>query len=245
MAIAGNATFVGSVFGPSSGSGTLKVTGHNALTFDSSISASNLTLTLGGASVGLTNNGVADYSQALHVYLGDLTHTGINVTVGTIHITGDTILDFGNSAGTVLSSVNLIVDQGVNVQVDNWKTVLNNGTNNTAANSTVWYVLATQTGTGVASGGLVSGSAGNLTLASGGSDAKNVAPLTQITFNNPQGSIGSTTTWVDGFHDGWFDHEIRPTPEPTTYGAIFMTGCLGVLGVRQLRRRRAANPTQG
>jgi len=239
VSVVGNATFAGSVYGPASGAGTLSVAGGgNTLTFNTSINASNLTLKIGGSS-----------GNALLVELGGTLVGGVGsyqnqLTFGTIEITGDTILDFGDSAGTFLSSTNLIIDSGANVTVKGWSTTANNGTNNTAANSTIWYVLASQTGTGVASGGLVGGSAGNLSLATGGTDDKNVVPLTQITFEDPHGSIGDTTTWVDGFHDGWFDHEIRPTPEPSTYGAIFMAACLGILGFREVRRRRATKSAQ-
>ncbi|MSU66602.1 MAG: PEP-CTERM sorting domain-containing protein [Opitutus sp.] len=45
-----------------------------------------------------------------------------------------------------------------------------------------------------------------------------------------------TITWVSGNHNGWFDHEIRPTPEPSTYGALSLTACLGLLGWRRFQR---------
>ena len=34
------------------------------------------------------------------------------------------------------------------------------------------------------------------------------------------------------------DREIRPTPEPATYGALFLSGCVGLLGWRRFRQRR-------
>ena len=133
---------------------------------------------------------------------------------GTIHITGNTILDFNNSAGTFLSSANLVIDAGVTVTVNNWISVAND-----TSLSTVWYANSTV-------------NAGSL----GGSDLVGGTPLGQITFTNYN---GLTTTWVSGNHDGWFDHEIRPTPEPSTYGAIFLLGCFGLFGWRRWRQRQA------
>ena len=66
------------------------------LTLLGAINALNLTLTLGGTT-----------GSALIVDLAGTNNAFSNsLTFGTIHITGDTILDFGNSAGTVLSSTN-------------------------------------------------------------------------------------------------------------------------------------------
>ncbi|MBM3852211.1 MAG: hypothetical protein FJ399_03555 [Verrucomicrobia bacterium] len=144
---------------------------------------------------------------------------GVGITVGTIHITGNTILDFNNSAGTFLSSAALVIDAGVTVTVNNWVSVANN----TAA-STVWYATNTV-------------NAGTL----GGSDQVGGIPLSQIVFTNYS---GLTTTWVSGNHNGWFDHEIRPTPEPATYGALFLSGCLGLLGWRRYRGKKNPSPSR-
>ena len=138
---------------------------------------------------------------------------GVHATFGTIHITGNTVLDFNNSAGTFLSSAALVIDGGVTVTVNNWISVAND-----TLLSSVWYATSTV-------------NAGSL----GGTDQLGGTPLAQIGFTNYG---GLTTTWVSGLHDGWFDHEIRPTPEPATYGAIFLSGCLGLLGWRRWRSRR-------
>lgn len=145
------------------------------------------------------------------------------ITFGTIHITADTVLDFSGLAGTVLSSTNLIIDAGVSVRVDNWFSVANE-----AAQSTVWY--ATQTVN-------LNGSSSTL----GGSDEVGTTPLNNVTFTNYD---GLTTTWVSGDHNGWFDHEIRPTPEPATYGALFIGAALAVVGVYRFRQRKAAPPQE-
>ncbi|HVS52021.1 MAG TPA: PEP-CTERM sorting domain-containing protein, partial [Opitutaceae bacterium] len=52
--------------------------------------------------------------------------------------------------------------------------------------------------------------------------------------------FGSTwTTWVTPQGGQYFDHEIRPTPEPSTYG-VMLVGALGLLlgGFRWRRARR-------
>lgn len=189
--------------------GTLQVNGNNSLTFNGTISASSMSLVLNGGSVG-TN------ASPLTVYLG-----GSNVTVGSIIITGDTILDFGNSAGTTLNSGALDIRNGAKVQVVNWTTTANN-----ALLSTIWYANST---------------VNNTTLSTTNQTPTTNSDLGQISFVNPQGSVGSTTTWVADTSQGWFDHEIRPTPEPATYGAILISGCLGLFGFRQYRKRRASS----
>jgi hypothetical protein len=141
---------------------------------------------------------------------------GAGITVGTLHITGNTILDFNNSASTFLSSSALVIDSGVTVTVNNWISVADN-----AAASTVWYATSTVNG-------------GSL----GGVDQVGGVPLNQIVFT---GATGLTPTWVSGAHDGWFDREIRPTPEPATYGAILLGASAALVLWR--RRRPAAGPS--
>ena len=123
------------------------------------------------------------------------------------------MLDFNNSAGTFLSAANVVIDAGVTVTVNNWISVANN-----AAASTAWYATSK----------LNSGTLG-------GSNQVGGFPLANISFTNY--SPGLTTTWVSGNNNGWFDHEIRPTPEPATYGAILLSSCFGLLGWRRFSRR--------
>jgi hypothetical protein len=61
--------------------------------------------------------------------------------------------------------------------------------------------------------------------------------LNQINFTS---YTGLTTTWVSGTSNGWFNNEIRPTPEPATYGVIFLSGCVGLLGWRRHVRRKSS-----
>lgn len=182
----GNTTFSGAL----AGNGTFEKSGAAILTFDQSFSAAGLTLQLDGGTLALANSA--------------------NLTFGTIHITGDTILDFGNSTATSLTSATLIIDQGVHVTVQNWVSL-----------SDAWYALTvfkqSPTNTPVVIDTPGSGAAG------------------QINFD---GFSSSWTTWVTPQGGQYFDHEIRPTPEPATYGALLLSGSLALLGLRRFRRQR-------
>ena len=180
--------------GALAGAGTFQKNGAGTLVFGNSFTATNLTLVLHG---------------------GTLSLTGVQITVGTIHITASTTLDFNNSNGTVLNSSHLVIDNGVVVTVNNWISAAND-----AAASTIWYATST-----VNSG----------TLA--GAQQFGGTPLSQINFTGYTPAL--TTTWTTA-QNGWFEHEIRPTPEPQTYGAIFLSSCFGLLGWRRWRQRRAA-----
>jgi len=113
--------------------------------FDQTFDASGLTLELAGGTLSLAG--------------------GIGVTLGTLHITGDTILDFNNSAGTFLSSAALAIEAGVTITVNNWITVSGD-----ALSSTVWYA------TGTVNGGSL-----------GGMDQVGGTPLNQILFTSYDG----------------------------------------------------------
>lgn len=179
------------------GGGTFEKAGNGILEFGTSFAATNLTLVISG---------------------GTLLLSDVQITVGTIHITGDTILDFNNFGGTVLSSASLLIDNGVTVTVNNWVSVAND-----AASSTIWYATSTLNGSPLS-----------------GSEQFGGSPLSQIDFTGY--TPGLTTTWTTS-QNGWFEHEIRPTPEPETYGALFLSGCLGLLGFRRWRSRRTAVQT--
>lgn len=184
-----------------SSAGTFAATGTtgSALAFTNSFTATDLTLQIGGTA-----------GNAFRLELA-----GVDINVGTLHITGDTILDFNNSANTFLRSATLIIDAGVNVTVEGW-----------ASLTTVWYATNTIQGVGNQPGvGTQYGT----------------GVLGNITFGNHNGYNydGLTTTWVNGTPNGWLDREIRPTPEPATYGAIFVSSCLGLLGWRRYRGRKS------
>jgi autotransporter-associated beta strand protein len=102
----GSSTFGGSI----TGAGELTKAGSGTLTFNSSITFTG-TLTIASGTVALN---------------------GYTVSAGTLHITGNSILDFGNSAASFLNVTNLLVDTGVTLTINNWVdavdyfTVLNN-----------------------------------------------------------------------------------------------------------------------
>src|SRR5205085_53681 len=68
--------------------------------------ATNLTLTISGGTVML---------EGL---------SAVTLDFDTIHITGNTVLDFGASTATILRSTNLIIDRGVTVTVQNWSSYI-------------------------------------------------------------------------------------------------------------------------
>ena len=90
----GSSTFGGSV----TGSGILEKAGTGTLTFNSSLNFTG-TLTIASGTVALN---------------------GFNLTADTLHITGNTFLDFGNSSASILSVTNLTVDAGFTLTISNW-----------------------------------------------------------------------------------------------------------------------------
>ncbi len=182
--------------GTMAGDGNFEKTGAGTLVFDSTWTASSLTLTLNG---------------------GTLSLLGAHITVGTIHITGNTILDFNNSAGTFLSSAALVIDPGVTITVNNWASV-----------TTQWYATSS----------LNAGTLGGTDQVGGAPLGTGTAGTSGVVFTGY--TPGLTPTWVSGNHNGWFDHEIRPTPEPATYGAIFLAASFGLVGWRRWRQRKIA-----
>jgi autotransporter-associated beta strand protein len=202
--------FDGVVGSGSTGTFALTSTGTTSgLAFNTTWSATSLTLKVGGLNP----------ADTFTLRLG----TGVEVTVGTLHITGNTILDFTGSSSTFLSSANLIIDAGVTVTVKDW-----------ISGTTFWKV------TNTASGITGPGGASPISLPP---TQYGTGVLPQITFQNhgAYNYTGLTTTWVaPGAGGGWADKEIRPTPEPATYGAIFLGSCFALLGFRRYRGRRQA-----
>ncbi len=88
-----------SIFGGTiAGTGVLEKLGSGTLTFTSSF----------------------NFSGELRLTGGTVILAGISATVGTLHITGNTVLDFGNSTASMLNATNLIVDSGVTLTIINW-----------------------------------------------------------------------------------------------------------------------------
>lgn len=92
--IAGNTTLGTGLIG----TGTLEKLGNGALTFNSSI----------------------NFSGTLLLAAGTLALNGYSLTVGTLHITGNSVLDFGNSSASTLNATNFIIDSGVTLTITNW-----------------------------------------------------------------------------------------------------------------------------
>ena len=180
--ITGTATFSGTI---SAAGGTFEKDGAGTLAFNTTFDAGlGSTLVLSGGTLLLGANGVS-------------------ITFDTIHITGNTTIDFGSSLTTTLTAANLIIDGAASVSVINW-----------AYLGDRWYATSTFTQQG-----------GPAAV----HDVLNQQPQNQITFG---GFPASWSTWVG------VDGQIRPTPEPSTYGAIFLAGALALLGFRRWRTHR-------
>jgi autotransporter-associated beta strand protein len=88
-----------SVFGGTlAGSGTLEKVGAGDLTFSSNI----------------------NFAGELRLNGGEVSLAGINLTVGTLRISGNTVLDFGASAASILSATNVIIDPSATLTITNW-----------------------------------------------------------------------------------------------------------------------------
>jgi hypothetical protein len=168
LTLLGSNTFNGSI----SGTGSLAV--NNSLTLGGVLNNSGLTLNLGGT-----------------LNLGSFVNT-----VGTLNLTGNSILDFGNSSATVLNLDNLNLN-GFTLTITNWV----DGVDYFASQNWAGAVFNT----------------------------RGSAPMNQVTFT---GFSNNSTAW-----QSW-DRQITPTPEPATYGMIFMGLSLGGLGARRWWQRR-------
>jgi autotransporter-associated beta strand protein len=165
----GSSTFGGSL----TGTGVLEKLGSGTLTFNSSF----------------------NFSGELRLSSGTVVLAGITATVGVLHITGNTILDFGNSSASTLNATTLIVDAGITLTITNW------------VNATDYFFAQNFNGAAF--------------------NTRGSAPVNQITFT---GSSNNDTTWQS------YDHQVTPAPEPSTYGALFIS--LG-LGFAAWRRRHS------
>src|ERR1019366_3015645 len=184
----GTTTFTGQL----AGAGTFQKDGAGILVFNTSFNAqaAGLSLVFSGGEIDLAS--------------------GAQIKVGTIHITGNTILDFSSSTATLLQSSTLIIDPGVTVTVNNW-----------ASMTDFWLV---QTAGGAAGSFYQSG-----TLLNAVPNATGAHPENQITFASWS---GASATWYQtpSQYGSFANNEIRPVPEPATYGALFLSICLALLG---------------
>lgn len=140
----GTTNFSGAV----SGLGTLTKLDSGVLSFATSLAATNIEL--GG---------------------GTLLLDSATITATNLHVTGNSILDFGTGGASVFNLTNFMIDAGVTLTILNWTNALD-------------HFFATNSPTAGA--------------------------LSQIVFSG----LNSPTGWRTG--------EIRPVPEPSTYGALFI-----------------------
>jgi len=76
--------------------------------------------TAGAPSGSMTFNSNIAFAGTLELKSGTLFLPGVNLTVGTLEITGNTILDFGNSAASVLNATNIKIAPGASITITNW-----------------------------------------------------------------------------------------------------------------------------
>lgn len=175
-------------------SGGTVVTSTSASTTFSGAMAGAGTLELTGSGTLALNQSFNASGLTLVLAGGTLSLSGGGFTFGAVHITGNTTIDFNGAGGTFLASAALVIDPGVSVTIANWVWAANN-----AAASTTWFATGTINGVAITSGDIVGG-----------------VPLNQVSFTSHPGLM---PMWSSGTQNGWFNHEIRPTPEPATYGA--------------------------
>jgi fibronectin-binding autotransporter adhesin len=185
------------------------------------ISASGGTFEKTGAGT-LTFNTTFNFAGNLILSGGTLAlANSASVTFANIYITANTTIDFGSGTSTILSSANLFIAAGVQVSVINW---VNNGA---GGSDDIWYATNAFNN--------YTGSPASPTIGTSAVlDVIGAAPENQITFTGI--APAANTSWVSVQGGQYYDHEIRPIPEPSTYGALLLGGCIAAFGWRRYRR---------
>jgi fibronectin-binding autotransporter adhesin len=113
------------------GGGTVDVATGTNLTFNASLTGAG-TFTKAGAGTFTVGSNNIDLTGEFALSAGTLALNGFDFNVGTLHITGDSVIDFGNSSASFLTAANLIIDAGVSLTINNWVNVVDyfNVTNN-------------------------------------------------------------------------------------------------------------------
>ncbi|HYP15641.1 MAG TPA: autotransporter-associated beta strand repeat-containing protein, partial [Opitutus sp.] len=205
------------------GSGTFtfsSTANTSAFDFDGTVRLSEGTMEFAGGSAG---NALTIANLTL---LGDTTLylNASYINVGTLLISGDTILDFGTGGASVLNATNIYIASGATLTVKNWT-------------SEVDFLFATNSGYATSGGFRLNNSTGTLAIF----NQIGAAPENHVHFENTNSADGSHTTWINNNYDGFTNWEIRPIPEPSTYGALLIAGSLGLLGYRRFRKSRSGS----
>jgi autotransporter-associated beta strand protein len=210
--VAGYTLMIGSLSGTGTvalGSGHLSVGANNtSTTFGGSITGSGVLEKVGTGT--LTFDASFSFAGELKLTGGTVALAGIDLSVGTLRISGNTVLDFGNSVASTLTATNIILENGATLTINNWVNLQD-------------YFYATGSFYGLNTTTNV--------ITTAPFDLRGIAPQNQLGFQNYQ---SAWTTWQS------FDHQITPAPEPATYGALFVGAALGLVGVRRVRKRKAA-----
>lgn len=144
---------------------------------------------------------------------GTLLLSDAYVNVKTLNITGNTILDFGSGSGSTLNVSNLYIAEGATLTVKNW-------------NSEIDFLFANSNFKQNDSSGT-----------SAEFNVTGTSPQNQIIFETGGTANGNQTAWINYNYSGYTNFEIRPIPEPSTYGLIFVSAGLGFLGWRRRARK--------
>ena len=214
------------------GAGTLTFTSaanHSTFNFGGTVELGSGAGTLefqGGSGSGITSTD-ALFINTLKLDGGNSTLklTNAYINVGTLIISGNTILDFGTGGASVLNATNIYIASGAVLTVENWTSESD-------------FLFATNTGYATNGGFRLTNSSGTVAVF----NAIGSVPEDQVYFQgDPLSPDGSHTTWINNGYDSFTNWEIRPIPEPSTYGAILLGGCLTLIGWKRHRRRIAAS----
>jgi autotransporter-associated beta strand protein len=130
LTVASGATFdlnnqtetIGSLAGAGTvalGTGTLIAGGDNTSTFFSgAITGSGIFEKTGSGTFTLGID--LSYNGTMRLDSGTLALNGFDLSLNTLHITGDSILDFGMNGASLLTAGSLLIDAGVTLTINNW-----------------------------------------------------------------------------------------------------------------------------
>lgn len=204
------------------GGGIFEKTGTGSFTFSAQSNSNNFnfagTIQLDASTMEF-QGGTADRAMTigtLQLTGGTLLLSDAYINVKTLNITADTILDFGTGTGSTLNANNIYIAAGVTLTVKNWS-------------SEIDFLFANSNFRQNDSSGT-----------SATFNATGAVPENQIVFENSSSS-GGNAAWINYNYDGYTNYEIRPIPEPSTYGLVLITGCVTALAWKRRQRRRPRN----